>query len=176
MRPDIHNGSIISCWSIRRCGSSEFSPISASTPSWPNGRTSRGTPTLSAALHAEPASPEELEEFHRLAAPLLYGRWNAAARRQAAAEPAQFAPAASEGFYAGFEQDPTLPKRLAALTVPVLLVVGEYDIWPTCTAVRELAHLLRDAELAVLPRAGHFPWVDDPDTFATTVHGFLAQP
>jgi pimeloyl-ACP methyl ester carboxylesterase len=128
------------------------------------------------ALHAEPASPEELEEFRRLAAPLLYGRWNAAARRQAAAEPAQFASAASEGFYAGFEQDPELPERLAALTVPVLLVVGEYDIWPTCTAVRELAHLLRNAELAVLPRAGHFPWVDDPYTFATTVHGFLAQP
>ena len=56
----------------------------------------------------------------------------------------------------------------------MLLVVGEYDIWPTCTAVRELANLLHSAELAVLPRAGHFPWVDDPDTFATTVHGFLA--
>ena len=129
-----------------------------------------------AALHAEAASPEELERFRWLAAPLRYGRWNAAARKQAAAEPRQFAKAASDGFYAGFEEDPTLPKRLAALTVPVLLVVGEYDIWPTCTAVRELANLLHNAELAVVPWAGHFPWVDDPDAFATTVHGFLAHP
>jgi pimeloyl-ACP methyl ester carboxylesterase len=129
-----------------------------------------------AALRAEAASPQELEWFRWLSAPLLYGRWNDAARKQAAAEPAQFAREAMEGFYAGFEEDPTLPKRLAALTVPVLLVVGEYDIWPTCTAVRKLANLLDNAELAVLPRAGHFPWVDDPEIFAATVHGFLARP
>ena len=126
------------------------------------------------ALHAEAASPQELEWLRRRSAPLLYGRWNAAARKQAAAEPGQFAQAASDGFYAGFEEDPTLPRRLRALTAPVLLVVGEYDIWPTSAAVRELANLLHSAELAVLPRAGHFPWVDDPDTFATTVHEFLA--
>jgi pimeloyl-ACP methyl ester carboxylesterase len=126
-----------------------------------------------AALHATAASPQELERYRWLSAPLLYGQWNAAARAQAAAEPAQFAQPAADGFYAGFDADPALPKRLAALTVPVLLMVGEYDIWPTCTAVRELAALLNNADLAVLPRAGHFPWVDDPATFAATVEGFL---
>jgi len=128
-----------------------------------------------AALHAEPASPQELERYRWLSAPLLYGRWNAAAQAQAAAEPAQFAQPATDGFYAGFDPDPTLPKRLAALTVPVLLVAGEYDIWPTCEAVRELAALLHNAEVVVLPRAGHFPWVDDPAAFAATVQGFLAR-
>jgi pimeloyl-ACP methyl ester carboxylesterase len=128
------------------------------------------------ALHAEAASLQELEWLRRRSAPLLYGRWNAAARKQAAAEPGQFAQAALDGFYAGFEVDPTLPRRLATLTAPVLLVVGEYDIWPTSAAVRELANLLHNTELAVLPRAGHFPWVDDPDTFAATLHGFLAAP
>jgi pimeloyl-ACP methyl ester carboxylesterase len=128
-----------------------------------------------AALHAEAASPQELQRYRWLSAPLLYGRWNAAAQAQAAAEPAQFAQPATDGFYAGFDPDPTLPKRLAALTVPVLLVAGEYDIWPTCTAVRELAALLHNADVAVLPRAGHFPWVDDPATFAATVQGFLAR-
>ncbi|MFI0796767.1 hypothetical protein ACH4OY_29385 [Micromonospora rubida] len=70
---------------------------------------------------------------------LLYGEWNAAARAQAqaSAEPDQFAPPATDGFYAGFVPDPALPGRLAALPTPVLLVVGEYDIWPTRTAVRE---------------------------------------
>jgi pimeloyl-ACP methyl ester carboxylesterase len=101
--------------------------------------------------------------------------WNAAAQAHAAAEPAQFAQPATDGFYAGFEPDPNLPERLAALTVPVMLVAGEYDIWPTCTAVRELAALLRNAEVAVLPRAGHFPWVDDPAAFTATVQGFLAR-
>jgi pimeloyl-ACP methyl ester carboxylesterase len=127
------------------------------------------------ALHAEAASPRELERYRWLAAPLLYGRWNAAARAQAAAQPAQFAQPATDGFYAGFEPDPALPGRLAALAAPVLLVAGEYDIWPTCMAVRELAALFGNAELALLPETGHFPWVDDPASFAAVVLEFLAR-
>lgn len=128
-----------------------------------------------AALRAEAASPQELERYRWLAAPLLFGRWNAAAQAQAAAEPAQFARPATQGFYAGFEPDPALPVRLAALALPVLVVAGEYDIWPTCTAVRRLAALLDHADLALLPRTGHFPWVDDPASFAAIVREFLAR-
>jgi pimeloyl-ACP methyl ester carboxylesterase len=57
----------------------------------------------------------------------------------------------------------------------VLLLAGEYDIWPTCTAVRALAALFRDVHVAVLVRAGHFPWIDDPASFVATVHDFLAR-
>lgn len=128
-----------------------------------------------AALRAEAASPRELERYRWLAAPLLYGRWDAAAQAQAAAEPAQFARPATDGFYAGFEPDPALPGRLAELAAPVLLVAGEYDIWPTCTAVRELAALFGNASLAQLPETGHFPWVDDPASFAAVVLEFLAR-
>lgn len=128
-----------------------------------------------AALYAEAGSPEELERYRWLSAPLLYGDWNGAARAQAAAEPAQFAQPATDGFYAGFEPDPALPERLGQLAVRVLLVVGEYDIWPTRAVVRDLAALFDGAELAVLPRAGHFPWVDDPAAFVATVQNFLAR-
>ena len=128
-----------------------------------------------AALYAEAGSPQELERYRWLSAPLLYGRWDAAAQAQAAAEPAQFAQSATEGFYAGFDPDPALPGRLAALAVPVLLVAGEYDIWPTCTSVRALAALLGNADLALMPRAGHFPWVDHPASFSAIVHEFLSS-
>jgi pimeloyl-ACP methyl ester carboxylesterase len=127
------------------------------------------------ALHAEAASPQELQEYRWLAAPLLYRRWDAAAQAQTAAEPAQFAQPATDGFYAGFDPDPALPERLAVLAAPVLLVAGEYDIWPTCTAVRRLAALLGHADLALLPQTGHFPWVDDPASFAAIVDEFLAR-
>jgi pimeloyl-ACP methyl ester carboxylesterase len=125
------------------------------------------------ALYAEATSPRELERYRWLSAPLLYRQWNAAARAQAAAEPAQFAQPAMDGFYAGFDPDPELPARLATLAVPVLLVAGEYDIWPTCASVRALAGALGRADLAVLPRTGHFPWVDDPAPFAAIIQQFL---
>jgi pimeloyl-ACP methyl ester carboxylesterase len=126
-----------------------------------------------AALTADATSPEELERLRRLSAPLLYGRWDAAARTQAAAEPAQFTRAARDGFYEGFSPDPELPDRLATLDVTVLLVVGEHDIWPTRVAVRALADLLPAVEVVVQPGAGHFPWVDGPAEFAATVERFL---
>ncbi len=128
-----------------------------------------------AALHAEASSAEELERYQWLSAPLLYGQWNRAAQAQAAAQPAQFAQPATDGFYAGFDPDPTLPQRLVNLAVPVLLVAGDYDIWPTCAAVRKMATLLDNAEMAAISGAGHFPWVDDPATFVTTVEEFLAR-
>jgi pimeloyl-ACP methyl ester carboxylesterase len=128
-----------------------------------------------AALYAEATSARELERYKWLAAPLLYRQWNAAAQAQTAAEPAQFAQPAPEGFYNRFEPDQELPERLAALTAPVLIVAGEYDIWPTSTAVRRLAALFGNADLAVLPRIGHFPWVDDPGSFVATVNEFLAR-
>ncbi|MEV4489009.1 alpha/beta hydrolase [Micromonospora coxensis] len=127
-----------------------------------------------AALHAEPTSPQESEQYRRQAAPLLYGRWDQAAQAQAEAEPAQFAPAATEGFYEGFQPDPTLPARLADLTAPTLLLAGEYDIWPTAAAVRRLAALFGTVELVTQPESGHFPWVDDPAAFVASVESFLA--
>lgn len=127
-----------------------------------------------AALHAEAESEPELERYRYLSAPLLYRQWNAAAQAQAAAEPAQFAKQARDGFYAGFDPDPSLPQRLATFGVSALVMVGDYDIWPTSAAVRELAAQLDDVELVVLPKTGHFPWVDDPLTFVASLEGFLA--
>lgn len=127
------------------------------------------------ALYADAASPEDLERFRWLAAPLLYRRWDAVSQAQTAAEPAQFTEAAREGFYAGFDPDPELPEKLAASTTPVLLVAGEYDIWPTPTSMRELAALLGNAHLEVLPAMGHFGWVDDPASFTRIVGDFLTD-
>ena len=139
----------------------------------------RSSPAAGGGRRGRPAAgagPWQTERYRWLAAPLLYRQWNAAAQAQAAAEPAQFAQAATDGFYAGFEPDPALPGRLAVLAVPVLLVAGEYDIWPTCASLRALAALLGNADLALLPRTGHFPWVDDPASFAAAVDEFLARP
>lgn len=133
-------------------------------------------PEAVAALHAEAQSEEELARYVQLSAPLLYGQWNDAAQAQATAQPGQFSHAATEGFYATFEPDPTLPQRLATLPVPVLVVAGEYDIWPTTAAVHKLVTLIHNADLTVMPETGHFPWIDNPTTFAAITNKFLTHP
>ncbi|MFC5664320.1 alpha/beta fold hydrolase [Kitasatospora misakiensis] len=112
---------------------------------------------------------------HRLAfEPLMYGRWDAAARAHAAADPAQRSLPVSEHYYAGYtpavEQ---LRGRLGALPCPVLLLAGELDLWPTAASAAEAASLFPHAALAVQPGAGHYPWLDDPAAFTATVETFL---
>jgi len=39
----------------------------------------------------------------------------------------------------------------------------------------EMAALIPAARLVVQPGGGHFPWLDDPDHFLSTVTAFLAS-
>ncbi|WP_328952786.1 alpha/beta hydrolase [Kitasatospora purpeofusca] len=114
---------------------------------------------------------------HRLAfEPLMYGRWDAAAQAHAAADPVQRSPAVSEHYYAGYTPDTErLRQRLGALPCPVLLLAGELDLWPTAASAGAAAALFPDVTLAVQPGAGHYPWLDDPAAFTTTVEGFLRR-
>ncbi|MEV6978610.1 alpha/beta hydrolase [Kitasatospora sp. NPDC093806] len=114
---------------------------------------------------------------HRLAfEPLMYGRWDAAARAHAAADPAQRSLAVSDHYYAGYTPDTDhLHARLGALPCPVLLLGGELDLWPTATATTAAAALFPHPTVAVQPAAGHYPWLDDPAALAGTVEDFLAH-
>ncbi|MFF1482506.1 alpha/beta fold hydrolase, partial [Streptomyces sp. NPDC058301] len=53
------------------------------------------------------------------------------------------------------------------------VLAGEYDGGPTPALASRLAALFPHGETAVLPGAGHFPWVDAPGDFARTVAAFL---
>jgi len=60
---------------------------------------------------------------------------------------------------------------LAALTAPVLVLVGELDLGAGLAAGS--AALFPDSTLVVQPGAGHSPWLDDAHRFTATVAGFL---
>ncbi|MCM2577790.1 alpha/beta fold hydrolase [Streptomyces meridianus] len=70
------------------------------------------------------------------------------------------------------EGTPALRAACEAMDVPVLIVDGAEDIRPR-RAVDSLEKALPRASRAVLSGAGHMPWVEDPDGFATAVAGFL---
>jgi pimeloyl-ACP methyl ester carboxylesterase len=119
---------------------------------------------------------EEAEQHWFASAPFSYGPWNDRAKSHAGATMGQFSKPATEGFYAGYEPDVVSHRaRLSELDVLVLVIVGEHDLWPTSEAATDLVSIFRAAELTVIEGAGHFPWVDDPETFADTVARFLAQ-
>jgi pimeloyl-ACP methyl ester carboxylesterase len=107
-------------------------------------------------------------------APFSHGRWDDERQAFAARESGEINAEAAAAYYSANALDPdTTRAELGRLTAPVLLVVGEYDVGlpPKCAA--EFAALFHTAELAVQPRSGHFPWLDDPAWFVPAVAGFL---
>ncbi|MCX5205228.1 alpha/beta hydrolase [Streptomyces sp. NBC_00237] len=115
------------------------------------------------------------EEFEA-ALPFFYGRWDGAARAHAASDVEQSNESAADAYATdgAFAPAPTRAV-LAALDVPVLVLAGELDGGPRPQVAAEVAKLFPRAELAVQPGAAHYPWLDDPRHFVSTVAAFLGQ-
>ena len=66
-----------------------------------------------------------------------------------------------------------LRPRLATIAAPTLVVWGEHDTLVPCEVGEQLARVLPDGRLVVIPRAGHNPMWDQPDEFNRVVTDFL---
>ncbi|MET7568931.1 alpha/beta hydrolase [Streptomyces sp. NPDC005492] len=113
-------------------------------------------------------------DFDPVFEPFFYGRWDAPAEEHAALGDEQSADEAADLYFAEGAFDPPATRAaLAGLPAPVLLLAGELDGGPRPDLVRRAAAVFRNAEAAVQPGAGHYPWLDDPEWFVRRVTAFL---
>lgn len=66
-----------------------------------------------------------------------------------------------------------MPQEFAKLTVPTLLVAGEYDIIIPAEMGRQAAALSEKVEYALIPNTAHFPMLEDSATYLRRVREFL---
>ncbi|WP_017653290.1 alpha/beta fold hydrolase [Fortiea contorta] len=66
-----------------------------------------------------------------------------------------------------------MPVEFAKLTVPTLLVAGEYDKIIPAEMGRQAAALSRKVEFVMIPNTAHFPMLEDPATYLRLVREFL---
>ena len=66
------------------------------------------------------------------------------------------------------------PEAAAAITCPVLCVVGDRDPLFPPAAIRATADLFADARVVELPGCGHSPYFEDPEAWNLVVGRFLA--
>jgi pimeloyl-ACP methyl ester carboxylesterase len=59
--------------------------------------------------------------------------------------------------------------QLAAIDVPTLLIAGRHDWIPHLERLERAATMLPNADLVVFERSGHYPWLEEPAAFASTV-------
>ena len=67
--------------------------------------------------------------------------------------------------------------ELERIDVPTLVCVGELEAVTPVDAARELADGLRGGvgRLEIVPGAGHFPWLDQPESYWATLRPFIAE-
>ncbi len=125
----------------------------------------------------EHAPPSQSQALWRAVRPFLYGRWDERTQEHAASADRQMSRRAELGFAASDDEVDVaaLLAALARLDVPVLVVGGERDGATGVEAVHHVARCFRRAETVVLPRAGHFPWVDEPEALRTALVDFLGR-
>lgn len=66
--------------------------------------------------------------------------------------------------------------RLPAIAVPTLVLCGAQERLCPVEVHREMAALIPGAELAIIPAAGHFALIEQPDAVATHLRRWLASP
>jgi len=128
-----------------------------------------------AAEIAPTANPALRRELDRVMRPLWYGRWDE--RTQAHAESAddQVSLRAAAGYVPGPDYDAGAAlASLKEISASVLVVVGELDALTGVSVAERFTEVLSDATVAVIPGAGHFPWIDAPEAFASAVAAFLS--
>jgi proline iminopeptidase len=69
-----------------------------------------------------------------------------------------------------------MPQEFAKLTVPTLLIAGEYDKIIPAEMGRQAAAMSDKVEFVLIPNTAHFPMLEDPATYLQRVREFLQLP
>jgi len=69
-------------------------------------------------------------------------------------------------------QDPAFRRAVYDLPMPVLLLHGEGDPRPA-RYVEALAAQLAHAQLHLIPEAGHYPWIEQPERVKAPLRAFI---
>jgi pimeloyl-ACP methyl ester carboxylesterase len=124
----------------------------------------------------EDASPRMRSEFERMTRPLWYGRWDERTQEHAASADGQVSLRANAGYIPSPDYDVEQAREsLKAIRAQTLIVVGERDALTGASVAEKFASVLPSVDVAVIPGAGHFPWVDEPGAFSAVVRDFLNQ-
>jgi pimeloyl-ACP methyl ester carboxylesterase len=130
-------------------------------------------PTAAAAFEAIAAGRASTADWLAVA-PVAYGRWDTAAQTHLAAEAGQRNDEAARIYNSDGAFNPVATRAgLAKVDAPVLLLAGDLDWIIDPVAATEFAGLFPNARLVVQPGASHYPWLDNPAGFVTSVAKFL---
>ncbi|MCR8981424.1 alpha/beta fold hydrolase [Brevibacillus laterosporus] len=73
-----------------------------------------------------------------------------------------------------FIKEPELLRRISEIKAPSYFLYGDEDIRPSWP-IQQIAHLIKDAQLHCIKGAGHYIWLQKPDSLQELLKGFVKQ-
>jgi proline iminopeptidase len=131
------------------------------------------SPEILAALAAEPATDAELQQVMQTITPLYFHTFDAALAQAAFQHVVWSVSANSRGFE--LLSDYNMLPHLSGIHAPTLCVVGDTDFLALVPHVQILARGLPNAEMVVIERCGHLPFIERPTAFLQAVATWLHQ-
>jgi pimeloyl-ACP methyl ester carboxylesterase len=123
----------------------------------------------------EMVPPESMVEFMRLTPDHRSIQFERECYEKVAPDPSQWAALFAKSTrmgWKGFSQD-----ELKSIKAPILIAAGDHDVLvPPVEHHLEMSRLIPNAQLAVIPDAGHFVLYEDPEKLLPIVASFLDQP
>ena len=124
-------------------------------------------------LSSPPQTDEELAAGMAAVAPAYVHQAEPDMLRQLMADTVFSASAMRRGFEV--LADWSAVDRLSSVTAPALVIAGRHDPFTSWPQAHRIAARLRDARVEVFEHSSHFPWLDEPDLFFSTVTGWLQE-
>ena len=124
-----------------------------------------------ASMRVDDATTEQaFRESFRRQAPAGYARWTDA--EQAHSDVGAVSLAAASAWFTDIPPDAV--ERIRATDFPPSLVIGgDQDLLTGVQPVKDYAALL-GAEFSLIRACGHYPWVEQPETFSRLLHAWLS--
>ncbi len=64
--------------------------------------------------------------------------------------------------------------RLHSITAPTLVLAGRHDLHTSFPQSKRISSRIPGAQLVIFEDSAHFPWIEEPDAFFTTLEAWLA--
>jgi proline iminopeptidase len=130
-------------------------------------------PEFAEMLSSLPESDDDLAAFMAALAPAYLHRADPEALRSLLRPTVFSASAMRRGFevLAGWSS----VDRLGSITAPTLVLAGRHDPFTAWPQADRIARCVPDADVVVFDESSHFPWLDEPDAFFTTLTHWLQR-
>ncbi len=66
-------------------------------------------------------------------------------------------------------------ERLHEIFVPSLIIGGKHDVHVSSSWSELMAEKISGSQLVMMEHSGHFPWLDEPNQFFSTINNFFLQ-